>query len=151
MWRIQRFLEKDGWHYIGGKDPMEHIPMDDPEVFLEMFEKEAKELRKRNVNMIRSRYVSSRLRDVISSKRLFSAKPRFFAPLSLVSEQYSEIFYDHPWMYERLKEILSDDWNVLIVAGYRPYFEWLKSFWFQGKLRASHNVAIFSPNTAGRC
>ena len=41
---------------------MEHIPMDDPEVFLEMFEKEAKELRKLNINMIRSRYVSSRRR-----------------------------------------------------------------------------------------
>jgi len=36
---------------------MEHIPMDDPELFLEMFEKEAKELRKLNMNIIRSRYV----------------------------------------------------------------------------------------------
>lgn len=57
MWLMQPFLEKDGWHYIGGKDPMEHIPMDDPYKFLELFEKEAKELRKLNMNMIRSRYV----------------------------------------------------------------------------------------------
>ena len=59
MWLLQPFLEKDGWHYIGGEDPMEQIPMEDPEVFLEMFEKEAKELRKLNVSMIRSRYVMS--------------------------------------------------------------------------------------------
>ena len=61
MWLMQPFLEKDGWHYIGGEDPMEQIPMDDPETFLEMFEKEAKELRKLNMSMIRSRYVLSRL------------------------------------------------------------------------------------------
>ena len=58
MWLLQPFLEKDGWHYIGGRDPMEQIPMDDPEIFLEMFEKEAIELRKLNKSMIRSRYVN---------------------------------------------------------------------------------------------
>ena len=102
MWLIQEDLEKDGWHYIGGQDPMEHIPMDgDPEDFLKAFQKETKKLRKLNVNMIRSR------------------------------EQYSALFQRHPWMYERLHDILSEDWEVLIVAGYRPYFSWVPSWWFQ--------------------
>lgn len=82
---------------------MEQIPMEDPEKFLEMFEKAAKELRKRNMNMIRSR------------------------------EHYSGLFYSNPWMFKRLHEMLKDDWDVLITSGYRPYFEWLPSYWFQGQ------------------
>ena len=103
MWLMQPFLKKDGWYYIGGEEPMEHIPMEDPNEFLVMFEAAAKELRKKNMNMIRSR------------------------------EQYSGLFYSNQWMFKRLHEILSDDWEVLIVAGYRPYYEWLPSFWFQGQ------------------
>lgn len=103
MWLIQPFLKKDGWYYIGGKEPMELIPMEDPEEFLVLFEAAAKELRKKNMNMIRSR------------------------------EQYSGLFYSNQWMFKRLHEILSNDWEVLIVAGYRPYYEWLPSFWFQGQ------------------
>lgn len=59
----------------------------------------------------------------------FNLVPPFFTHFS---EQFSGLFWEHPWMYERLKKILSDDWDVLVVAGYRPYFEWLKSYWFQG-------------------
>lgn len=81
---------------------MEHVPMDDPNVFLEQFEKEATELRKQNKNFIRSR------------------------------EELSELFVNNQWVYPRLKEILKD-WDVLIVAGYRPYFEWLPSFHYQGQ------------------
>lgn len=82
---------------------MEQISMEDPEEFLQLFEVAAKELRKKNLNMIRSR------------------------------EQYSALFYSNPWMFKRLHEMLSDDWDVLITAGYRPYFEWLPSYWFQGQ------------------
>lgn len=103
MWLMQPFLKKDGWYYIGGEEPMEHIPMEDPEEFLVMFEAAAKELRKKNMNMIRSR------------------------------EQYSGLFYSNQWMFQRLHEILRDDWEVLIVASYRPYHEWLPSYWFQGQ------------------
>lgn len=100
-WLMQPFLEQDGWQYITIRDPMHSIPMNDPEIFLQQFEKEAKELRKQNKNFIRSR------------------------------EQYSVLFANHPWMYARLEEMLRDDWDVTIVAGYRPYFEYLTSKWYQ--------------------
>ena len=68
------------------------------------------------------------------------------AMIVIFREQYSGIFWEHPWMYKRLQEILSDDWDVLIVAGYRPYFEWLKSFWFQGTMKAQWGTCSIVEN-----
>ena len=34
-------------------------------------------------------------------------------------------------MFEKLKETLEDEWDITIVIGYRPYFEWIPSMWTQ--------------------
>lgn len=104
-WKMGKFLEQDGWYYIKLRDPMNNIHMDkdNPELFLEQFKREADKLLVRNQNIIRSR------------------------------EQYSALFSENAWMYERLHDLLSDDWDVTIVAGYRPYHEWISSFRYQAK------------------
>jgi len=52
-------------------------------------------------------------------------------------EQYSSFFSDRPWMYPKLQEILKD-WDVTIVGGYRPFHEWIPSFWYQS-MRMEHS------------
>jgi hypothetical protein len=43
----------------------------------------------------------------------------------------------------RLAALLGDDWNVQIVVTYRPYFEWIRSFYSQ-ELREEHAGSKFS-------
>lgn len=100
-WLMGDYLEKDNWFYIRSDHPMEFIPQDDPETFAQQFKSEADQLLSLRKNIIRSR------------------------------EQYSAFFSDHPVLYERLGELLRPDWDLTIVAGYRPYHEWLVSFWYQ--------------------
>ena len=99
-WLLGDQLEQDGWMYIKDKSPFNDIPTEDPEVFLQQFKVEADKLLQLNKNVIRSR------------------------------EQYSDLFSERPWMYERLKEILSG-WDVEVIAGYRTYDTWLVSFHYQ--------------------
>lgn len=55
----------------------------------------------------------------------------------LSKEGYSVIFnnYTH---YEELRNVLGDDWEVLIVVGYRPYYEWVISYWWQVNKRNNY-------------
>lgn len=99
-WLLGDQLEQDGWMYVKSESPFNDIPTDDPEIFLQRFKEEADKLLPLNKNVIRSR------------------------------EQYSDYFSERPWMYERLKDLLSD-WDVEVVAGYRTYDGWLVSFWYQ--------------------
>ena len=108
-WLMSDYLEQDGWHYINLNDGIEKIELNrnNPQEFLDNFKIEADKLLALGKNIIRSR------------------------------EQYSPVFSDNPWMYEKLKENLSG-WDVLIVAGYRPYSEWMPSWWFQA-MRAPYS------------
>ena len=108
-WLMSDYLKQDGWHYINLEDPIEHIELNrnKPQEFLDNFKVEADKLLPLGQNVLRSR------------------------------EQYSPVFSDNPWMYEKLKENLSG-WDVLIVAGYRPYSEWMPSWWFQA-MRAPYS------------
>jgi len=94
-------LAQDGWMYTKMESPFNDIPTDDPEQFLRLFQQEAAKLLDTGLHVIRSR------------------------------EQYSAYFSERPWMYERLHQLLSPDWDVTIVAGYRAYHEWIPSFWYQ--------------------
>jgi len=50
------------------------------------------------------------------------------------SENFS-VFFRTP-DYQKVQELLQDDWDVEVVIGYRPYFEWVPSHWAQAhKLR----------------
>ena len=47
----------------------------------------------------------------------------------LSNENYSVFYRSED--YRRIKEVLGDDWDVSVVIGYRPYFEWIPSMWSQ--------------------
>jgi hypothetical protein len=46
-------------------------------------------------------------------------------------EDYTVKWNDNPSWYKKLKEAVGDQWDVEILCGYRPYFDWYSSFWYQ--------------------
>jgi hypothetical protein len=58
-------------------------------------------------------------------------------------EDYAIQFSDHPSRYRELKDALEHDWDVQIVSGYRPFFDWFASFWFQLSAPHEHTKSTF--------
>jgi len=48
----------------------------------------------------------------------------------VVSNENFSVFFrkEH---YPKMKELLMEDWDVQVILGYRPYYEWLPSHWAQ--------------------
>lgn len=95
------FLELDNWHYIEWDDPVNNIAM--------------------NANELSD--IARQFKEGIDAHR---GKNVIFS-----REQWSDFASSHPGLYPALYEALSPEWEVDIVAGYRPYSEWVASQWFQ--------------------
>jgi len=100
-WLFADDLAMDNWYYVRSHDPMETDVDPDDP---ELFLKQFK---------VEADKLLLLNKNVIRSR-----------------EQYSVFFFYNPQMYEKLAEILSD-WDVTIVGGYRPFHEWIPSFWYQ--------------------
>jgi hypothetical protein len=46
-------------------------------------------------------------------------------------EGWSVDFANNPDLYQKMHEALSADWDITIVSGYRPYFDWVVSLYSQ--------------------
>jgi hypothetical protein len=104
------FFEKDNWHYANQPHSFQDGSAMSHEVtkvsitdpqFIEKFIQEVQKLRPHNRNV----FVSM--------------------------EDYSVKWNDNPSWYKTLKEAVGDQWEVEILCGYRPYFDWYSSFWYQ--------------------
>ena len=58
----------------------------------------------------------------------------------ILSNENFSLFYGSE-DYRRIREVLGDDWDVTVVIGYRPYFDWIPSMWSQSfKLKREENI-----------
>jgi len=64
-------------------------------------------------------------------KEVADKMKHFNRNIAIINEGFSVEFGNDPWKFEKLKETLKDDWEVSIVVGYRPFFEWIPSMWTQ--------------------